>query len=116
MAILDLPTIDSLRGYRSVYALCTTDKDGRALKATHIASVLIGGPNPTWGVWTVRGKFQRYHSSRADIEETYPRLTWRRIMATWAAVDMHDKSLEKRRFELEDLYGRKLPNHHHEDA
>lgn len=106
---LALPDLDEIFAYRGVYALCTTSKDGQALKATHYASVLIGGAYPTWGVWTVGRKFLRFASSRAQIENAYPRLVWRRKMATWSAIDLDDKSIDRRRDELQQRFGRKLP-------
>ena len=43
------PEIETLRAYKSIYALCTVSK-GDELKATHYCAVLIGGAAPTWGI------------------------------------------------------------------
>lgn len=104
------PELDPILAYKGVYALCTTDKSGRLLKATHYASVLVGGSSPLWGVWTVRGKFLRFYSFRSQIESTYPKLVWRRKMATYSLIDITDKSVESRRAELETVYGRAIPD------
>jgi hypothetical protein len=102
------PAPDPLRAYKSVWALCTVSKDN-TLKATHYAVVLVGGSTPTWGVWTVTGKFQRFAASRGQIERAYPKLRWRRKMATWACSDLEDKSVAARRAELAEIYGQPLP-------
>jgi hypothetical protein len=100
-------SVEALRAYKSVYALCTVGKD-KELKATHYAAVLVGGAAPTWGVWLVNGKFQRFAGSRAQIERAYPKLVWRRKMATWQCTDVENKSVATRRSELEDLYGQRI--------
>lgn len=103
------PDIELLRTFRGIHVLCTVEKGRkRSLRATHYASVLIGGPSPIWGVWTVQGRFLRFYGSRHEIEAAYPKLVWRRHMATWQCVDTEDKSIEKRRAELESTYGKKL--------
>ena len=102
-----VPEISTLMAYKGVYVLCTRGREGR-LKATHYASVLIGGSTPLWGIWLVSGRFVRFASSRHMIEEAYPRLVWRRKMATWACTDVTDKSVETRRAELEVTYGKHI--------
>lgn len=104
---LPAPEIESLRGYRSIYALCDVSKDN-TLKAQYYASVLIGGPAPVWGIWTVQGRFVRFAGSRFQIEKAYKKLVWRRKMATWACTDYEDKTISQRRQELESLYGQKV--------
>ena len=107
-----LPELEELRAYKSIYALCTVvqakGEHQRQYRATHYACVLIGGPTPTWGVWSVRGTFVRFASSREQIERAYPKLVWKRKMATWQCTDTEDKSIEKRRNEIEELYGKKV--------
>jgi hypothetical protein len=95
--------------YKGVWALCTTNKDGTQLKATHLAAVLIGGPSPLWGVFTIEKKFVRYAGSRAQIEAAYPTKVWRRKMATYHLIDWEHKSVETRSVELREVYGRELP-------
>jgi hypothetical protein len=104
-----LPEIQDIQAYKSVYALCSVDRFGQ-LKATHYAAVLIGGPSPIWGIWTVQGKLIRFLGSRAKIEEAYPRLVWRRKMASWRCTDLTDKSVATRRAELESHYGKPTPH------
>lgn len=94
--------------YRGLWALCTTNKDDK-LTATHLAAVLIGGPHPLWGVWTVEKKFLRYAGSRTQIEEAYPTKVWRRKMATYQLVNWEHKSVGQRSDELRIKYGRTLP-------
>lgn len=103
------PDLEELRAFRGIHALCTVERGKkRLLKATHYASVLIGGPRPVWGVWTVAGKFLRFYGSRHEIERAYPKLVWRRHMATWQCISTEDKNIAKRRMELETTYGKKL--------
>ena len=103
-----VPELETLMMYKGLYALCTVDKDGKALKATHFCGVMIGGPSPVWAIWLVDGRFVRFANSRAQIEKMYPHLTWRRRMATWHCSDVTDKSLGTRRAELEDRYGKRI--------
>jgi len=103
------PAEDVLRAYKSVWALCTTNKEGHALKATHYACVLVGGPHPIWGVWAITGKFLRFAAGRTELERTYPKLVWRKWMLTWQCVDITNKSVERRREELAIVHNRKLP-------
>jgi hypothetical protein len=106
----EAPDLGAILAYKGLWALCTTNKSGEVLKATHYASVIIGGPHPVWCVWTVRGKIQRYFGSRGQVERAYPNLVWRRKMATWALHDPTDKPAAVRRHELEDQG--KLPENH----
>lgn len=104
------PDLDPILAYKGVWALCTVNQKTEELKATHYASCLIAGSYPVWGVWTVLGKFLRFHGSRTDIEEAYPRLVWRRKMATWSLHDITDKSVATRRHELGAVYKKTLPD------
>jgi len=103
------PQLDPFLTYKGVYALCTTRKDGSVLKATHYACCLVQGVRPVWGVWTVQGKFLRFYPYKHSIAEAYPKLVWRRKMATWSLTDITDKSLETRRDELSKLYSKPMP-------
>jgi hypothetical protein len=98
------PELDPILTYKGLYALCTQDKSG-LLKATHYTCVLVGGNTPIWGVWTVQGRFLRFHPGRRHIEKTYPKLVWRRRMATWALADIEAKSVQDRRNELKEHMG-----------
>ncbi len=100
------PELDPILTYKGVWALCTTDKTGKVLKATHYCSVLVAGRDPMWGVWLVSGKFVRFAGSRTQIENAYPRLVWRRKMATYQLIDTTDKSVETRRAEIATVYGK----------
>ncbi len=106
---VSLPELNEIMTYKSVYALCTVNRIGQVLKATHFCCVLIGGSRPLWGVWLSSGKHLRFASSRLQIAEAYPKLVWRRKMATWTLADMTDKSVESRRHELADRYGHRVP-------
>jgi hypothetical protein len=101
-------TLKDLLAYKGVYALCTVGKE-RQLKATHYAACLISGQNPVWVIHTVNGKFVRFAGSRAQIEEQYPKLVWRRRMATWTLTNAEHKPLPQRRQELAQRYKAKLP-------
>lgn len=104
-------TLEHVLSYKSVYALTTVvakkGSDRDRLKATHYAVCLVNGRVPLWGVWTVGGRFQRFFKSRQEIADEYPKLVWRRKMASWNLRDVADKTVELRVEELEDFYGKK---------
>lgn len=98
--------IKDLLAYKGVHALCQLNKSTKKLRATHYAMVLMYGRFPIWAVYSAKGNFQAYHGSRASIEEAYPKHVWRRHMATWGLKDIEDKSIERRRNEIEARHGR----------
>jgi hypothetical protein len=79
----NMPQIDELLAYRSVWVLATLSKDGTQLRATHYAICLVMGRPPTWGVFTIQGKHLRYAAGRDQIAEQYPNHVWRRVPARW---------------------------------
>lgn len=99
------PPLDAVMAFRGVWALCQLNKQGM-LRATHFTSVLSGGPEPLWGVWTVNGNFQRFCTKRKRVAEAYPNHTWRHKQATWSLVAVHDMDESERRKQLSRLYGR----------
>lgn len=111
MLSIGTPDLSEVRTYKGVHALCTVKANGD-LKATHFASLLIGGSRPTWGIWNANGKFLRYSGSKQQIADSYPKLVWRRVMATWGCIDPQHKTVATRRIELIGLYGGTLPNGH----
>lgn len=106
-------TIGKLIADKPVYALCTSLKDketnAERLKTTHVASVIQYGMHPIWGVWNVSGRFQRFASSRVEIEDAYPKLVWRRIRASMEAVEFYEESGEQVRERIARTYGKPLP-------
>lgn len=54
-----------------------------------------------WAVWNVHGKFQRFFSSKAEIQENYDQLVWRPMMASWKFRDIAERDVEKRKAVLE---------------
>jgi hypothetical protein len=103
------PELETLRAYRGVYVLCTVERGKpRKLRATHYAMCLISGAKPVWGVWKITGAFLRFHGGKTEVERAYPRLIWKRHMASWQCVDMTDKSLAARRLELETTFGKQI--------
>lgn len=96
---LELVMTDQLREflvYRGLHVLCILNKDMK-LTATHYALCLVGGVSPMWGVWTAGGRFLRFHSYKADIEQQYPNRVWRRVMSQWRLDAIADFSPERRR-------------------
>lgn len=99
--------------FRGIHVLGTMryNEEGRAqLRASHYASCLVYGANPLWGVWNGAGKFLRFYSFKAEIAAAYPKLVWRRKMATWSLLAVDDLSVEKRRATLAERYNSLLPN------
>lgn len=106
------PSVENILAYKGIYVLNTVGKDGQ-LKATHYTCVLIGGPQPVWGVWSISGKFTRFYTFRSEIEKAYPQLVWRRKAARWEMSGVLDKSkTDHKRAELAEMYGRELPEKH----
>lgn len=93
--------LSNIMAYKSVYALNTLNEKTGKLKATHYACCLVGGSSPVWGVWTVAGRFLRFHSGRDSIAREYPKLTWRRVMARWSLAD--DRNFSNRKARLLDM-------------
>lgn len=89
--------ISQIMAYKSVYALSTLNEKTKKLKATHYACCLAGGRDPIWGVWTVTGRFIRFHNGRESISKEYPTLVWRRVMARWQMEDPTDYTNRKKR-------------------
>ena len=103
------PPLDPILAYRGVWVLCTTNKHGTVLKATHYASCLVMGRAPLWGIWSVGGRFLRFYGARTEIEADYSRLVWRRKMARFTLESLRNHSLALRRAQLKDAYGKPLP-------
>lgn len=99
-----MSSLNEIMAFKAVWALCTLNKTTQQLKATHYACCLIHGPRPTWGVWTVTGRFQRFFASRASIEEAYRTLTWRMKAASWSLQAVADYSVEHKIQQLEEKY------------
>lgn len=97
--------LEDLLTYKGVHALCTLNQKTRELKASHYAILLVAGSQPVWGVWSVYGKLKAFYGSKAQIAEAYPKLVWRRRMATWQVKDIVSKTVAARKQELRDRYG-----------
>jgi hypothetical protein len=111
---LPAPPLGAVMAFKGVWALSVldTDKDTGHIgirRATHYACCLIAGSNPVWGVWTVRGVFQRFFSYRTDIAAAYPDLVWVRKVATWSLTDIREMSTELKRATLAEKYHQPLP-------
>jgi hypothetical protein len=101
---MELAMTDQLREflvYRGLHVLCTLNKD-KGLTVSHYALCLVGGVTPMWGVWTVNGRFLRFHSRKSEIERAYPNRVWRRVMAQWALDGIASQSAAKRRAWMHD--------------
>lgn len=111
MATFQPPQLNDVMSYRGIHVLGTIRYDeGRAqLTASHYASCLVQGANPLWGVWTAGGTFLRFYSFKSDIEAAYPKLVWRRRMASWSLLAVDDLKPEKRKASLADRYNAMLP-------
>lgn len=101
---LVVPPLGAILAYRGVYALATVNKDTGRLRATHYATCLVGGREPWWGVWTVNGVFQRFFSSKEQVQKAYPKLVWRRKNATWSMVRIDDMDAKAKKAELAVLF------------
>ena len=97
--------LDGILAYKGVYVLSTINERTKMLKGTHYACCLISGPSPVWGVWSISGRFIRFAASRHQIEEAYPKLVWRRKMASWTLRDVEDHTVKARITELEETFG-----------
>jgi hypothetical protein len=102
------PDLEKIMSFKGIHALCTVNKDGM-MQASHYACCLVYGRNPLWGVWSLNGRFQRFYGSKQDIEDNYPHLTWRRIMARWQLKDDADSVAEARRKALSKELRKALP-------
>lgn len=79
----NVPNIQEIDVYRTVYLLCDINKDKR-LRAIYYACVLSGGRSPTWGLFSVKtGKLMRFYGSRKQIEDDNPKKAWRVRAASW---------------------------------
>jgi hypothetical protein len=106
------PSLSDVMGFRGVHVLGTMryDEDGRAqLTASHYASCLVFGPRPLWGVWTAAGKFLRFYAFKEEIAKAYPKLIWRRRMASWQLLAVDDLKADARRRFLGDKYKSPVP-------
>jgi len=107
------PALSDVMAFRGLYALASTRSDKESgktlLTTTHFASCLVFGPSPLWGVWTVQGKFLRFYGFRHEIAAAYPRLVWRRRMASWSLMAVDDLRPAARRVVLSERYHAPLP-------
>jgi len=101
---LTLP--EAILSFKTIHVLNDVLKSGK-LKATHYCTPLVAGRNPMWAVWTIRGKFLRYSSSRDQIKEAYPDKAWTKTMAAWAlgSVDSRFTDIAKRVAAIEEHFG-----------
>lgn len=107
------PALNDVMAFRGVHVLGTMrypDDGGKAtLAASHYASCLVFGKNPLWGVWTAAGKFLRFYSFKSEIAHAYPKLIWRRKIASWALMAVDDLQPDARRKFLGDKYHAAVP-------
>lgn len=90
--------LQELATFRTIYALCDlrrTDDGGEILNASHYAICLTAGNQPLWAVLSARtGRIDRWAGSRAQIEEAFPRKSWRKKTSTWS-LDAVGEHLER---------------------
>jgi hypothetical protein len=104
---LQVPPLGAIMVFRGVHALCSINKATNMLRATHYATCLIGGRSPTWGVWNIEGRFQRFCESKEEVHKAYPYKAWRRCMASWNMTNVAEpKDAHERRGEFKSLYKR----------
>lgn len=94
--------------YRSLWALCSTNKEGK-LKVSFYCSCVVFGRSPMWGVWNANGKLLHFASGREVIGKQHPHLTWRRIMTRWHLADDMNSKASERREALADEFKLELP-------
>ena len=94
--------------YRSLWALCSTNKKGQ-MRAVYYCSCLVFGRQPLWGCWNLNGRFQHFGAGRDELARLHPNLTWRRVMSRWQLVDDTDSIAKDRRKALELELEQPLP-------
>lgn len=101
--VYEVPPLGSVMAFRGVHALSEIAPTGY-LRATHYATCLVGGPTPTWGVWSVNGVFQRFFGSKAQVAEAYPRKVWRLRSATWNLIDIAKRDAAEKKAIIHEIY------------
>lgn len=95
--MLDGITLDKMLLCVPVYALCTTNKKTEKLTARYYTLQLTHGPEPIWGVWTVKNKFVCEVTKLEGLKRRYPKLARKRLSATLGMT----KPLEEREAKAE---------------
>lgn len=101
----NLPKVQHILGFRSVWVLAQLSKDRQTLRATHYCVCLVMGRPATWGVFTIGGKFLRYATSREQISEVYSNHVWRRVPARWQFEELYPSKTIDRKNYLLTKYG-----------
>ena len=105
-----LAEIMSFRGVHVLGDLRVTPEGRPQLIARFYCSCLIYGRSPVWAVYKAStGSFVRFYGYRSEIERAYPRLTWRRKMASWHLAAVDDLNPSRRRRFLAERYGKAPP-------
>jgi hypothetical protein len=90
---------------KPVYALCQMSQKTKRLKALKYAMTVSGGNDPLWGVWSIKGVFQRYHHKRSGVEEANPNMVWRRLsLKLTSLTSAVDQPAEKERTQIIGYY------------
>lgn len=107
------PPLHDVMGFRGVHVLgdLRITEEGRAqLIARYYCSCLVQGRSPVWALYRAsNGNFVRFYGYRTEIERAYPKLVWRRKMASWSLLAVDDLKPEARRRFLADKYQSEVP-------
>ena len=107
------PNLGDVIAYRGVHVLGTIRLDAETgknkLVASHYCSCLVFGKSPLWAVWLASGKFQRFYTFKSQIADAYPKLVWRRVMASWSLMAVDDLKPAARKRTLADKFNAALP-------
>lgn len=102
---LDQVALEGVVVGKPVYAICQMSQKTKRLKALKYAMTVSGGKDPLWGVWSVRGVFQRYHHKRSGVEEANPNLVWRRLsLKLTSLTEVTDQGADKERIQIVGYY------------
>lgn len=107
--------VGNTMGFRSIWTLNDVTKEkaenGRpVLKVRYYAYIIAHGRYPVWAIYTAEGKFVRYASSKTMVEQAYPKLAMRRVMAGWAMTSLENHSIDKRLHQFAETTGKRVPD------
>lgn len=100
--------LEGIISLRCVYVLAPISEKNRLVKARYYTCCVAAGPNTRWGLWSIKGNFQRFFARRSAIEHAYPQLVWHRKAATWALTGISDLDPAQKVEFLEKTYHHRL--------
>lgn len=100
-------------GYRTIYTLndLVTNKETgkKELRIRYYFFCVVHGRNPVWTVYDASGNIARHASSKDMVQQFYPKLAMRSVMARWSLADATNHSIEKRVQEVAEATGKRIP-------